>query len=771
MKKIYFLKSILLLLCMAMGVNAWGEEVPYYTLDGTITTGGNSNYAQDGGGLTQDNISWSVTGNTTINPWRIGGKNLTDVDREVYTKTAMDVAINKIELELGDLTLTSLNSVQLIIASDVAFTSKIDEINVGTSKNTTHTITPTSSLTQWPKNAYYKFVFNVTAGSSNSYIQLKSIKFYEAVGVTHTLSSAVSPTESGTVELGASTIGETKTTTITATPNDGYRFANWTVTGTGSFVETATAASTTFTMGTEDATITACFELIPSHTISAIATPAAGGTIELGATSVREGATTTATASANAGYKFTSWSITGTGAELSSTTDNPVTISMGTADAEITANFAAVVTHAINWSINGVIAKTDNVEENTAIDFYTPTSGIPVGYTFIGWSETEILSAQDTKPTLVNSATSITDKTYYAVIAVGQDAPATLTKMTSTDTFYDGDQIVIVANNDGTDYALYQELINKSYVNKWEFDGQVKTVASDNKNWITVTEKDGKWILGDATNGYLKNSSNELYLDTNIDNAASFTLAYSAEESGFYLKTSEGRWLAYRSDLTNKYYRMGGNSTTPNGVAYFDLYKYETDNVTYSNYCTSITSIPITIGTAGYATLHPEFAVEADEVQMFTVSKATASEITLTEVLAAKANMPVILKGSAGTYYLPITTDDDAEDVIGTADNDNLLTYGTLSANDYVLYNGDDGVGFYQWVGSDVENRVFLPATKVPSGAKFLAFSFNEETGIEKISMAADKEEEAKWFNLAGQRVAQPTKGMYIVRGKKVVVK
>ena len=55
--------------------NVWAVDYDLvYTLDGTVTSGGNSNYAQDGGGLTQNGIDWSVTGNTTTNPWRIGGQ-------------------------------------------------------------------------------------------------------------------------------------------------------------------------------------------------------------------------------------------------------------------------------------------------------------------------------------------------------------------------------------------------------------------------------------------------------------------------------------------------------------------------------------------------------------------------------------------------------------------------------------------------------------------------------------------------------------------------
>lgn len=174
---------------MISGVGtAWADEEPFYTLDGTITTGGNSNYAQDGGGLTQEGISWSVTGNTTTSPWRIGGKNLTDVNRDVYSKTAMGAAISKIELEIGSITLSNVNSIKLIVASNSDFSTEIETIEkTSITANTTLTFEPSGS--EWAKDAYYKFVFNVDAGSSNSYIQLKSIKFFEATASASPLAS------------------------------------------------------------------------------------------------------------------------------------------------------------------------------------------------------------------------------------------------------------------------------------------------------------------------------------------------------------------------------------------------------------------------------------------------------------------------------------------------------------------------------------------------------------------------------------------------------
>ena len=97
----------------------------FYTLDGT-QTGGYSGYATESE-ITQNSMTWMVTGNTTISPWRIGGKSLNGVDREVYSTTSMPKAISKVSLVLGDATAT-VNSIKLTVASDAAFSTVLDEL-------------------------------------------------------------------------------------------------------------------------------------------------------------------------------------------------------------------------------------------------------------------------------------------------------------------------------------------------------------------------------------------------------------------------------------------------------------------------------------------------------------------------------------------------------------------------------------------------------------------------------------------------------------------
>ena len=215
MKKTLLTKTLLLLFALIAGsTSSWAADVLHYTLDGTVTSGGNSNYAEDGGGLTQNDMDWSVIGNTTIAPWRIGGKNITNENRVAYSKTAMGAAITKVELEIGDINLEAVNSIKLIVASDEDFTSTIAELTkTEITANTTLTFAPTLPATEWATGAYYKFVFNVTQSTnSNKYLQFKSAKFYKSGAAVSVTGVTVDPTE---WEM---EVGETKALTATVAP-------------------------------------------------------------------------------------------------------------------------------------------------------------------------------------------------------------------------------------------------------------------------------------------------------------------------------------------------------------------------------------------------------------------------------------------------------------------------------------------------------------------------------------------------------------------------
>ena len=132
--------------------------------------------------------------------------------------------------------------------------------------------------------------------------------------------------ENGTVN-GAGTFKIGTSVTLTAVPNDGYEFVNWTVGGK----EVSTANPYTFTVN-DNITLVANFKEAAAKTYT-ITTSATNGTVE-GAATVVDGESVTLTATANPGYKFVNWTVGGV--EVS--TDNPYTF-IPTEDATVVANF------------------------------------------------------------------------------------------------------------------------------------------------------------------------------------------------------------------------------------------------------------------------------------------------------------------------------------------------------------------------------------------------------------------------------------------------
>lgn len=172
-------KFLSLLMMTLLCVSAWAAEV-YYTLDGT-QTGGTNGYGTESE-ITQDGMTWKVMGNTEMSPWRIGGKSLTDEDRPVYSTTEMGSAITNISLEVGTASNITVNSLTLIVASDADFTNQLDVVTGNFVASSTIDFAPTSG-TEWAKNAFYKFVFNVSvSGTSNKFVQFVNAKFYAEAG-------------------------------------------------------------------------------------------------------------------------------------------------------------------------------------------------------------------------------------------------------------------------------------------------------------------------------------------------------------------------------------------------------------------------------------------------------------------------------------------------------------------------------------------------------------------------------------------------------------
>ena len=194
---------------------------------------------------------------------------------------------------------------------------------------------------------------------------------------------------------------------------------------------------------------------------------------------------------------------------------------------------------------------------------------------------------------------------------------------------------------------------------------------------------------------------------------------------------------------------------------------------------------------------------EWDQVKAYTATgyNYNSGTIWLTRVKKVPAGTGILIMAPEGSY--PITKASVASVYanmfIGTLEGKTIQTEEKIGDVDYINYYlsaGTYGVGFYkvtQAGGVSLStNRSYLPIPKrTVAGTRGISSDterygiresddvisirlFNGEDaqqGFELIENAASKMEKDVFYNLQGQRVNNPGKGLYIKNGKKVVVR
>ena len=166
-----------------------------YKLDTTSCGNTSSNaYANIGTKTVENNdisIDWSLRGNGQQAPWRMGGKNLSGENREIYTQTALSQDVDRVEIGFGTAADVTVNSFTVTVHNSAE--------NAADGSNAVATYTPTFAASSvigvdFPNSyngKFYRFVLNVTVSKKNNknewvncYVQLSSIEFLKASSLT-----------------------------------------------------------------------------------------------------------------------------------------------------------------------------------------------------------------------------------------------------------------------------------------------------------------------------------------------------------------------------------------------------------------------------------------------------------------------------------------------------------------------------------------------------------------------------------------------------------
>jgi len=202
-----------------------------------------------------------------------------------------------------------------------------------------------------------------------------------------------------------------------------------------------------------------------------------------------------------------------------------------------------------------------------------------------------------------------------------------------------------------------------------------------------------------------------------------------------------------------------------------------------------VTSVPVTVGTTGYATLCLPFAASVPKgLTAYTVSEVrTSGDVKYVELVAVPddklpAKTGVILVAdekpeAAKQYDFAILTEEVASIDGNRLEGVTLTRHGYAENNHYGL-KAVGGEAVLARNAADINvpsNKAILPATELPAatqGAAVLRLRPSEGTQTGLVGVETGVQEDVRFYDLHGRRVLRPSRGIYVTGdGRKVFVK
>ncbi len=192
------------------------------------------------------------------------------------------------------------------------------------------------------------------------------------------------------------------------------------------------------------------------------------------------------------------------------------------------------------------------------------------------------------------------------------------------------------------------------------------------------------------------------------------------------------------------------------------------------------------------------FAIGADEIATFSTSsksldfsgsgvtpyyasEVTKGSVTLKSVRYTRGWQGYILKGVEGKYELKVVdTEQDYPSqnyLKPIGDYNGVVAASTAETYHYIFAkkNETGEIGFYKLTADHTlaAHKAYLETGTDVAGVNArvaLIFDDGEATGVKEVK-GLKAETRGEYYDLMGRKVAQPTRGLYIVNGKKVVIK
>ena len=437
------------------------------------------------------------------------------------------------------------------------------------------------------------------------------------------------------------------------------------------------------------------------------------------------------------------------------------------ANTTVTINFEAIPSHNVTWNVNGATT-VESYKEGEDVEFPSNPSTI-AGKVFKGWSSEAIDGTTDVAPSYVTEATmGNSDVTYYAVFAseVTAEGNVSLTINKDTKNFpdsYGTANTFEECNLEGVNFQIQQAFVNTS---------------TNRLQWRASGHESG---TGTMYNDDALNKIQSIVLNYDGDNNKNFTVKVGDNKnptSGTEITPStSGNVYTFDCSTYNKSYFVMTNGT---GAGYLSsiVINYIGETTIIKQYCTTIpATVSSTITEAGWNTFSSNYALDLSKISGGTAYVATESgeNVTMTKTTAkVAAGEGLMIMGTPGETFTIDVTSEDTEDV------DNLLVGlpngGTVTRNNnnyvFAWTTGNvSSAGFY--FVNDAEpvlgaGKAYLHTIGGGAAKLNIIIADNETDGINAV---VNEQAREGVYDLQGRKVTNPTKGLYIVNGKKVVIK
>ena len=363
----------------------------------------------------------------------------------------------------------------------------------------------------------------------------------------------------------------------------------------------------------------------------------------------------------------------------------------------------------------------------------------------------------------------------------------------------DGNAYVKVTSTDDLTDGYYL-IVNEE--NSVAFNGALDPLdAEGNKIDVSIVDNEliiannttnaAAFVISNATGGYTITSTNGQTIGNSSDanglKIGDYMNAITIDNDGNADIACASSHLRFYSTVNNKRFRYYKSST----------YKQQSPVQLYK--LTTVEEIPVTIGSTGYGTLYysdKALAIPEGMTAKYVsaIEDDGSGKILFTEFEGKiPAGTGVVLQADPKAYTFLVIPDSEAEAPMnnllsGTDEAAATVAPDWAAGRDCKFYmlskkkGGDNStVGFYYGSGcpngeafTNGAHKAYLTVPKM-SGANarsFYLFSDAETTtGIDNVQSAKESTGNLKIYNLNGQRVSTPQRGIYIVNGKKVLVK